>query len=53
MQFACIYVNIKNIPIVIKYNNEIIEEINNIIFLGIMYDQQCNWKSHIDMICSK
>lgn len=46
-------INMKKIPIKIKYNNEIVEEIESIKFLGIMYDRHCNWKSHINMISSK
>lgn len=46
-------INMKKIPLHITYNNETIEEVDNIKFLGIMYDKFCNWKSHIHMVCAK
>lgn len=37
----------------IKYNNNIIEEVKEIKFLGINIDSFCNWKSHVDLVCKK
>lgn len=47
--------NNKNIndKIDIKYNNDDIELVNNINFLGITIDQFCNWKLQIDSVCKK
>lgn len=37
----------------IKYDNQIINEVDNVKFLGFMIDKHLNWKGHIDAICKK
>lgn len=37
----------------IKFNNEAVEEVKETLFLGINIDSQCNWKSHIESVCTK
>lgn len=37
----------------IKYNNTIIDEVKTFKFLGIIIDQNLNWKRHIDDVCKK
>lgn len=37
----------------IKYKNESIDSVSSTKFLGIQVDQYCNWKEHIENVCSK
>lgn len=37
----------------IKYEDNILEQVVNTKFLGIIVDQNCNWKSHINYVCDK
>lgn len=37
----------------ITCNNDKIDKINNTNFLGIILDEQCNWKLQIDAVCNK
>ncbi|CAK1595268.1 unnamed protein product [Parnassius mnemosyne] len=37
----------------VKYKDTIIEQVVSTKFLGIMLDQNCNWKTHVDYICDK
>lgn len=37
----------------IQYNNNDIEEVNDITFLGIVMDRHCNWKAQVDNVCKK
>lgn len=37
----------------LMYKDQVLSEANEISFLGITLDHQCNWKAHVDKICSK
>lgn len=45
--------NIDKINLSIKYNNNDIEEVHDIKFLGIAIDKFCNWKIQTDNVCKK
>lgn len=42
-----------DIKLDITYNNERICAVETTDFLGFTIDQHCNWKAHIDKVCSK
>lgn len=42
-----------SININIQHGNNIIEEVVNTKFLGLIIDQKLNWESHIDTLCKK
>lgn len=37
----------------IKLNERNIEEVDDTVFLGITVDKRCNWKAHVQHLCSK
>lgn len=43
----------KSDNMIIKYNNKNIDTVNHTKFLGIIIDQNLNWKEHIENICTK
>lgn len=43
----------KPLALNIKYRNCTIEEVSTTKFLGIMLDQNCDWKAHIEYVCDK
>lgn len=43
----------KPLTLNIKYKNREIVEVSTTKFLGIMKDQHCDWKTHVDYVCNK
>lgn len=43
----------KNLNLNINYNNTVIKEVEETKFLGIFFDKQLNWKSHIHYLTNK
>lgn len=37
----------------VKYIDEKVEEVSTTNFLGLMLDSNCNWKSHVETVCTK
>lgn len=51
MQFSSYNSNSKTI--LLSYNNEVVNEVDTVNFLGIMIDKNLNWKAHIDSVCNR
>lgn len=45
--------NSKRQRLEIRYANNAVEEVESATFLGITLDKYCNWKVHIDKLCTK
>lgn len=45
--------NSYELPLQITYNQNTIDKVNTFKFLGLIIDQNLNWKGHIDHICNK
>lgn len=43
----------KPLPLSVTYDNNYIEQVDNIKFLGLYIDSNLNWKTQIDSICSR
>ena len=42
-----------NVEIKISINNEVIKQVKNITFLGIVIDENLTWSDHLDLIIKK
>jgi exonuclease III len=51
----CIQFNLRKPPLdnIVKYNEKIVEHVNEIRFLGIQIDSNVRWKQHINNLCKK
>ncbi|KAL0868298.1 hypothetical protein ABMA27_007827 [Loxostege sticticalis] len=45
--------NARPVDVLVKYDNNIIEIVDKTIFLGFTLDKHCNWKAHIENICTR
>jgi hypothetical protein len=45
--------NSNRLPMTIKHNNETVDEVASLKFLGVTIDKHLNWKEHIDQVCNK
>lgn len=51
VQFGC--KNTKKLDLNVHYENQKVAETDSITFLGLVIDEKCTWKKHIEKICSK
>lgn len=45
--------NSKPVLLNVAHNHKVVEQVDSTTFLGVIIDKHCNWKGHIQKLCSK